>query len=74
MTDVFVPIGKAMIQKGHMPKRWPGDEGEKYYFFTLIANNNQPIAQSETYTQKHNAEEVIEKFFHDFELVDETGE
>jgi hypothetical protein len=74
MSDVYIPVGIALLQKAHKPKRWPGDEGEPYYFFSLIAYNHEPICQSEQYTQKHNATEIINKYFHEFELSDETGE
>ena len=42
--------------------------------FQLIAANGEPIAQSypESYTQKHNAIEVLEKNFPDFVIEDTT--
>ena len=44
------------------------------YRFRLIGNNNEVIGQSEAYTQKHNAKEVIDKHFPNFAYRDVTGE
>lgn len=33
------------------------------YYFRLVAENGEIIAQSEAYTQKHNAVEVVKKYF-----------
>lgn len=40
--------------------------------FTLKGNNNEIIATSESYTQKHNVIEVLEKYFSNFEIIDKT--
>lgn len=46
------------------------------YRFLLVAENGEIIAQSypETYTQKHNAIEVLTDNFPDFEISDQTKE
>lgn len=36
----------------------------------LIGDNGEVIAVGETYTQKHNALELREKYFSQFELID----
>lgn len=40
--------------------------------FILKSANGEPIATSETYTQKHNCTELLEKYFPAFEIVDKT--
>lgn len=42
------------------------------YRFILIAANGEPIATSETYTQKHNVIELLATHFAEFEIVDKT--
>ena len=44
------------------------------YRFRLLGANGEVIAQSEGYTAKHNAREVIAAYFPEFVVVDETGE
>jgi len=44
------------------------------YRFILVAANGEPIATSETYTQKHNVTELLATHFSDFEVVDKTKE
>lgn len=40
--------------------------------FVLKASNGEVIAVSETYTQKHNALDIIKEYFPNFEIVDKT--
>lgn len=40
--------------------------------FVLKAVNGEPIATSETYTQKHNVLDVLTTYFPNFEIVDKT--
>ncbi len=40
--------------------------------FVLKGGNNEIIAVSETYTQKHNCISVIKKYFPDFIIEDQT--
>ncbi len=42
------------------------------YRFVLRGKNNEIVAVSETYTQKHNALEVLADYFSNFEVVDKT--
>jgi hypothetical protein len=44
------------------------------YRFRLVGANNEPISQSEGYTQKHNAKQVLADYFPNFTVKDETGE
>ena len=65
----------VIIQSARKPKRWPGDEGEQYWFFTLHAPNHEPIAQSEQYTGEsahRNILELLDKYFYNFEVTDES--
>lgn len=62
----------ARIHSKHKPKRWPGHQPDEYFYFTLVGNNGEPIAQSEQYTQKHNVTELLRKYFPTFEVHDET--
>jgi uncharacterized protein YegP (UPF0339 family) len=57
---------KAIIKKVKKGKR----KGE--FKFLLIADNGENLSQNETYTQKHNVEEVLRKYFPNFEIVDES--
>lgn len=47
---------------------------KQYYYFTLVGDNGEPVAQSEQYTQKHNVTEVLRKYFPSFDVKDLTGE
>ena len=47
---------------------------KEYYYFTLVGDNGEPIAQSEQYTQKHNVTEVLRKYFPAYDVKDLTGE
>lgn len=38
--------------------------------FNLVADNGEIIATSETYTQKHNVTDVLEKYFSTFKILD----
>jgi uncharacterized protein YegP (UPF0339 family) len=40
--------------------------------FILYGQNNEIIATSETYTQKHNVTELLDKYFPNFKQVDKT--
>jgi len=64
----------AIIQDGRKPKRWPGDEGERYYYFSLHAPNHEIVAQSEQYTTKQSAKDTLDKYFYNFRVVDSTDE
>jgi hypothetical protein len=44
------------------------------YFFTLIATNGEPIAQSEAYNSKQSALDVLRVYFPEFTVDDQTGE
>lgn len=44
------------------------------YYFKLIGDNNEQVSSSEAYTQKHNATEVLNKYFADWPIKDLTGE
>lgn len=44
------------------------------YRFILVASNGEPIATSETYTQKHNIIDLLNTHFSEFEIVDKTKE
>jgi uncharacterized protein YegP (UPF0339 family) len=59
---------KAVIKKVTHGKR----KGE--YKFALLGDNSENLSQQETYTQKHNVTEVLEKYFPQFEVEDKTGE
>lgn len=54
----------AVIKKVSHGKR----KGE--FRFNLVGDNEEVIATSETYTQKHNVADVLEKYFKDFKIVD----
>jgi uncharacterized protein YegP (UPF0339 family) len=47
---------------------------KEHYYFRLVAPNGEVIAQSETYTQKHNAMEVVAKYFPNAVVKDRTAE
>lgn len=68
MAETYLPIGNAVIGKNQERG------GNTHYYFILVSSNGETIAQSETYTQKHNAKEVLEKYFPEFEVKDATGE
>jgi hypothetical protein len=74
MTEVIIPQGKAIIEKKTWQLLVRKPTFETHYYFRLVANNGEPIAQSEQYTQKHNAEEIIDKYFSNFMKIDKTGE
>jgi hypothetical protein len=74
MTETYIPLGKAVLQKKTWQLLLRKPTFKTHYWFNLVANNGEPICKSEQYTQKHNATEVIDKYFPDFLLVDETGE
>jgi hypothetical protein len=42
------------------------------FYFRVVGDNGEIIAQSEGYTQKHNATEVVARYFHDWPLEDKT--
>lgn len=74
MSEVTIPQGKAFIEKKTWQLLLRKPTFKTHYFFRLVANNGEPIAQSEQYTQKHNVTEVLEKFFPNFMPIDLTGE
>jgi len=45
---------------------------KEHFWFVLVGDNGEPIAKSEEYTQKHNATEVIAKYFPDEAVFDRT--
>ena len=57
---------KAVIKRVSHGKK----KGE--FRFTLIAENGEVIATSETYTQKHNVTDLIQAHFPEFEVVDKS--
>jgi uncharacterized protein YegP (UPF0339 family) len=40
------------------------------YYFRILGDNGEVIAQSEGYTQRHNAIEVLNKYFPKAKVVD----
>lgn len=62
--------GIAKLYGKRKPKRWPGHKPDWYFYFTLIAPNNEPIAQSEQYTTKQSAIDVLDKYFPEFHVID----
>lgn len=74
MTEVIIPQGKAIIEKKTWQLLLRKPTFKTHYFFRLVANNGEAIAASEQYTEKHNAVEVIEKYFSNFMMIDKTGE
>jgi len=42
------------------------------YYFRLIGDNQEQVASSEAYTQKHNVTEVLGKYFPEWEVRDLT--
>lgn len=65
-------MAKAQVFRRDHRKLWPGQKVEYSYFFTLIGDNGEIVAQSEAYTQKHNAVEVLAKYFPNFDVIDQT--
>jgi uncharacterized protein YegP (UPF0339 family) len=57
---------KVIIKRVSKGKR----KGE--FRFVLIGDNGENLSQQESYTQKHNVIEVIEKYFSNFPIVDAT--
>ena len=44
------------------------------YYFRLLGNNGEIIAQSEAYTAKHNAVKILSQYFPSWEVHDLTNE
>lgn len=44
------------------------------YYFRLVGNNGEVIAQSEAYTAKHNVTKVLRQYFSSWEVHDLTNE
>jgi uncharacterized protein YegP (UPF0339 family) len=69
-----VPTLKARIYK----KRWQllvrKPTFKQHYWFVLIGMNDEPIAKSEEYTQKHNALEILKRYFPNAEIEDLSGD
>jgi len=40
--------------------------------FILKADNGENLSPQETYTQKHNVKKILEKYFPNFTVVDNT--
>lgn len=55
---------KAIIKRS-------GFAGLKFRFF-LIGDNGEEISRSQRYTQKHNAVEVLIKYFPNFKIEDRS--
>lgn len=72
--EAIIPIGKAILQKKTWQLLVRKPTFKTHYWFNLVAHNGEPICKSEEYTQKHNALDILAKYFPDFKLVDETGE
>lgn len=72
--ETVIPIGKAVLEKKTWQLLVRKPTFKTHYWFRLVAHNGEPICKSEEYTQKHNALDVLAKYFPDFKLVDETGE
>lgn len=65
--DIFkIDNMKAVI------KRVTHGKQKGQFRFILKAGNNEPIAHGETYTQKHNVKELLEKYFPLFTIEDKT--
>lgn len=45
---------------------------QERYYFRLIGGNGEIVAQSEAYTQKHNAVSALKKYFPQWEVKDLT--
>jgi hypothetical protein len=62
------------VCKKQKRKRWPGHNPDSYFYFRIVAANGEIIAQSEQYTQKHNAMSIVRKYFSplDWEVKDLT--
>jgi hypothetical protein len=45
-----------------------------HYYFTLIGDNGEPVAQSEQYTAKHNVLHTLRKYFPSYEVHDLTND
>lgn len=45
---------------------------KSHYYFVIVGDNHEPIALSETYTQKHNVTDVLKRYFPDVEVNDYT--
>jgi hypothetical protein len=63
-------MAEAIMQIRTEKKLWPGHKPKDYFFFTLTGDNDEPVAQGEQYTQKHNMVEVLDKYFPNFTVVD----
>ena len=64
----------AEIHKGRKQLLLRVPTFKKWYWFTLVGANGEPIAKGEEYTQKHNATEVLRKYFPYADVKDLTGE
>jgi predicted esterase len=60
-------IGKAYIRKKRV-----GKNAEDQFYTVMYGDNGERL--TEQYTQKHNAKEILEKYFPQFEIIDETKE
>ena len=58
--------GKAIIKKIKSGKF------KDQFKFKLVADNGENLSPQEKYTQKHNIQEVLNKYFPGFEIVDTT--
>lgn len=57
---------KAIIKKVTKGKK----RGQ--FKFVLEADNGENLSAQETYTQKHNVIKVLEKYFPNFAIIDQT--
>jgi hypothetical protein len=67
-------VAIAEIHKGRKQLLLRVPTFKKWYWFTHVGNNGEPIASGEMYTQKHNVTEVLRKYYPTFEVKDMTGE
>jgi hypothetical protein len=61
-------MGKAII------KRVKRGKNKGQFRFILKGDNGENLSQNETYTQKHNVWEVLNKYFPEFNVEDISGE
>lgn len=70
----FIPVNLKFLKK-HMKmiiKKVSHGKLKGQFRFLLKSANNEIIATSETYTQKHNIVELHSKYFSIFELIDKS--
>ena len=68
------PVGIAKVYKKQRQLLVRAIRFKTWYYYTLVGANGQVLCTSENFTQKHNVEEVLRKYFYNFEPQDLTGE